>query len=248
MEKTDQSRFIRNITLSLILFIALCLLFLFVGHSGSFKTESSVKPEPLPVFTENVFTTVVIDPGHGGYDSGTRSDSEILEKDLNLTISKKIAEYLSCFDINVVLTRNDDTAPSGVDGQSRKRSEILSRIKIADEENADLFLSVHMNYFPDASCRGTQVFFTENNLKNQVFAHTLQATVQKLVQPENARAPKSGDSIFLLQNLKIPSALIECGFLSNSEETALLCEESYQNKLAFAIASAIVTHLQETQH
>ena len=170
-----------------------------------------------------------------------------MEKDLNLAISQKIASYLACFDVQVILTRTDDTPPDGADGQSRKQREILSRVKIAKEANASLFLSVHMNSFPDSSCRGTQVFFSKNNIKNDVFAHVLQASVHTLLQPENSRIPKSGDAIFLLRNLEIPAALIECGFLSNSEETDLLCNESYQNKLAFAIASAIIAHLQESE-
>lgn len=243
MQSNSEKYFVRNILLSTLLFLLLTFLFLFVGQNGLFSKAKTPDTEIPTLANPPAKTVVVIDPGHGGYDSGTKSDNGILEKDLNLAISKKIAAHLSYFDIEVVMTRTDDTAPSGADGASRKQSEILSRAKIAKEEDAALLLSVHMNYFPQASCKGAQIFFSENNLQNQVFAHTLQESISALVQPENKRVAKSTDSIFLLNHLNMPAALLECGFLSNAEEASKLNDEEYQNQLAFAIASSIISYL-----
>ena len=245
MNESKNKTYLYTVFLFLALFLATCILLLllctrtFNIHQGT-PYRAAVS---LARFEAIEQKTVVLDAGHGGYDSGTKSSDGILEKDLNLAITTKIAQFLSCYDVRVVLTRSDDTAPDLVEGQSKKRGEILSRVKIANDEKADLFLSIHMNSFPQASCHGSQAFYTTKNDLNQTFANALQNACSTMIQPDNARVAKETDLIFLLSNLDCPAALFECGFLSNEEDTKLLSDESYQSKLAFCIAQAIIQTL-----
>ncbi len=246
MQQLYSRRVVLKLWATLALFLAFCLLFLYVCtdlfHPASM--HPTIPTDVLPAAPTRLI--VVLDAGHGGYDSGTRSSSGVLEKDLNLAITKKIAAQLTLFDIDVVLTRKDDTPPSLDERGTRKQNELLSRARTAAEHNASLFLSIHMNSFPQASCHGAQVFFTERNLQNEVFACTLQEAIQTLVQSDNQRVAKNTNQIFLLNHLECPSALLECGFLSNDAETRLLCDEEYQSKLAFSITCAIVQYLSAT--
>lgn len=243
----NKNTFCRNIALCLLLFLLLCLLFLYLctplfsaGHKSEFMSAAS-----LPTFQNKKRPVVVLDAGHGGYDSGTQSQSGILEKDLNLKITQKIADFLALFDVDVVLTRTDDTPPQTVQGTNRKRAEILSRAQIAKESEATILLSIHMNAFPQSSCQGAQVFYSERNTQNQVFAHTIQTALRTLLQPQNTREAKHNELIFLLTHVDCTAALLECGFLSNEEETRLFCDETYQNQFAFVTASAIISHLNQ---
>ena len=245
MNDTNRRSYLHTIILFLALFLATCILLLFLctktfGIRNTVPYRSAIS---LEQFKSKKQKTVVLDAGHGGYDSGTKSESGILEKDLNLEITTKIAEFLVCYDVRVVMTRTDDTAPDLIEGHSRKRGEILSRAKIASDERADLFLSVHMNSFPQSSCRGTQVFYSAKNEQNQVIATTLQSAISTMLQPDNSRVAKETDLIFLLSNLDCPAALVECGFLSNRQDTQLLCDAQYQSKIAFCIAQAIISTL-----
>lgn len=191
--------------------------------------------------------TVILDAGHGGADSGARTADGAQEKDLNLAITNKIAQVLSIYGYNPVLTRRGEAMPEGVEADTKKHSELLSRAKIASDTLYALFVSIHMNSFPQAQYAGAQVFYTERNLQNEVFAVKLQSALVSLIQPENTRLAKATSSVFLLERLDGPAVLLECGFLSNPAEAALLQDEGYQNRFAFAVASAIAQYLSDTQ-
>lgn len=233
----------------LLLFLVFCLLFLFVCTTIFFPraTDFSAASTPMTSRQPPACPTVVLDAGHGGYDSGTQAADGTLEKDLNLIITQKIAAFLHFFDVNVVLTRSDDTPPNGPKEGGRKRTEILARAKICHEENAALFLSVHMNSFPQSSCRGAQVFYNPKNAQNAVFATLLQDEIKTRISPENTRVPKESDLIFLLTQIACPAALLECGFLSNDVDLNQLKDEAHQSKLAFTVAVAIVVYLFTSQ-
>lgn len=249
MKKFTSRPYELSIALFLALFLALCLIFLFVC-TGLFPMLFSGQAHPYQAAVSlNAFAgskdyfTVVLDAGHGGYDSGARSAGGLLEKDLNLAVTQKVAAFLNLFDVHVVLTRSGDDPPDLIEGNSRKRTEILSRAKIAAETEADLFLSIHMNSFPQAKCSGSQVFFSAQNPENETFARTLQSALESLLQTDNTRTAKETDLILLLRHIECPGALLECGFLSNEEEAEMLNDERYQSKLAFCISSAIVSFL-----
>ncbi len=245
MKRYQEIPFRVGITLALLLFLIFSILFLYVC-TNIFHSSNELPYRAAVVLSEfdyQVQKVVVLDAGHGAHDSGAQSADGILEKDLNLAIAQKIGVFLSFYNVDVIYTRYDDTLPNLIDNTSKKRGEILSRAKIAEDANADLFLSIHMNAFPSASCRGAQVFYSNQNSENEWFAKTLQSAICTLVQTDNRRSAKNTELLFLLTNLKMPAALLECGFLSNAEDTKLLCEVDYQNKLAFCIAQAIIDHL-----
>ena len=250
MQQKLHTNFVRWITLALILFLIVCIFLLYslsvLPPKKSFSTFAS--SICIVDYNSQNRQTVILDAGHGGIDSGAQSANGIKEKDLNLIICQKISKYLSCFDLNVVLTRTGDELPNLVDGSTRKQGEILSRIKIAEENKADIFLSVHMNSFPRSECKGAQVFYSNRNKENEVFALTLQESVRTLIDPLNNRQAKNSDLIFLLSHLKIPAALLECGFLTNAEELNLLQNETFQNKFSFAIAVAIADYLENSSN
>ena len=252
MTKTAYSRrVILALWGTIALFLAFCFLFLYVCTDVFDLFFADPAPGyraavSLAAFAPPDRKTVVLDAGHGGYDSGARSASGVLEKDLNLAITKKIAAYLSLYDVRVVLTRSGDEPPKNQDNTSRKRAEILSRVKIAEDAEPDLVLSIHMNSFPQEKCAGAQVFYSGCVGRSEVFAATLREALCTLVQPENTRSAKETDSILLLSRLNVPAALLECGFLSNEDEVRLLTDENYQSRLSFAAASAILTFLYPT--
>lgn len=243
MKDIGSLRYMRTVILSLLLFLLLCIFFLFFCNGNLGTATAADKTDALPSVNTDPLPTVVLDAGHGGYDSGTHSKDGQAEKDLNLIITKKIAAFLSLSDVDVVLTRTGDDPPMLVSDPKRKRGEILSRAKIAQESGADCFLSVHMNSYPQASCKGSQVFYTAKNPNNPALALTLQSAITSLVQPDNQRLAKETTQIFLLLQLDCPAVLLECGFLSNPDEAALLAKEDYQNRLAFSIAAAIIDYL-----
>ena len=234
-----------------ILSYLLAAIFLLLLCSDALAPLDRKKPATMPAQAESPEVSqteikrVVLDAGHGGIDSGAQSATGVLEKDLNLQIATKTAQFLSLFRIEVIQTRDSDELPQAGDKPelSVKQSEMLARERIANAAKADLFLSVHMNSYPAAECRGAQVFFTEQNPQNEVFASFLQHSIASCLQHENSRTIKSTSQIYLLNRLSMPSALIECGFLSTPDELESLCDEDYQNKFAFVLASSIAAYL-----
>ncbi len=193
--------------------------------------------------------TVILDAGHGGEDSGAVAADGTLEKDINLTVSNMIASYFELFGIKYVPVRTCDT--SVCDGQyltirERKRSDILNRYTLINETPQSVLLSIHQNYFTEPRYYGTQVFYSANNEASKSLAVNIRKTVCEALQPENKREIKPSDnSIYLLYHAKTTSVMVECGFLSNSDELTLLCSESYETKLSYFITRGLINFLNE---
>jgi len=210
----------------------------------SVKADSDVCPYPL----------IVIDPGHGGEDGGASgvntsggiSIGAILEKDLNLRVSQMLYDMLKLAGFNPVMTRTDDVLLYDLysDFQDytgkKKMYDLKNRLRFARESDAAMFVSVHMNKFSQASVRGMQMYYSPNNEDSKRFAEMIKGYVKQYIQPENSREiKKAGSNIYLLKRLEIPSVLIECGFLSNPDECALLTDEEYLKQLSAAVFSAV---------
>ena len=191
---------------------------------------------------------ILLDAGHGGEDGGAVGVGGVVEKELNLPITLKLDSFLRAMGYETVLTRSADTdlhdaAAAGL--RERKTSDILNRFAMMETlRDTDLFVSIHMNKFAGGSGpRGTQVFYSKNHPQSLMLAQAIQQNVVRLLQPGNARQIKpSGDSIYLLFNAHKPAVLVECGFISNPAEAALLQDGEYQNQLAFAIACGILDY------
>ena len=187
--------------------------------------------------------TVVIDAGHGGRDSGACYGGAF-EKDLTLSISKKIKEFLSLYNVKIEMTRTDDRLLCEEKSKHKKRDDLLNRFKFATSFENQVFVSIHINKFPENKYKGLQVFYSVNDPFSESLALVLQSNAKDLLQPFNNRDIKRGNSsIYLLDRLECPAVLIECGFISNPEERVLLSDESYQNELAFVIANSIIEFL-----
>lgn len=181
--------------------------------------------------------TVCLDAGHGGYDGGARGrESGVWEKALNLMVAQRLEALLAQSGCAVVMTRADDTAPSGGTGDTRKRRELSARVGKA--ENADIFISIHMNEYRDASQSGPQVFFRKGQTRSQALAKALQEQLNLQLAPKKPRSVNTGD-YYLLRNLSIPAVLVECGFLSNPSDEKRLQEEGYREKIAQAVCDGV---------
>lgn len=190
--------------------------------------------------------TVVIDAGHGGEDGGCIGVDGTLEKDVNLDVSCRIRDILSSAGIKCVMTRTDDTMLYDFYGDlenytgQKKTYDLKNRLRIGNEHTKAVFVSIHMNSFPQSSCEGVQVYYSPNHASSVSLAEAVQASVKTYLQPENDREIKrAGSSIYILNRISRPAILVECGFLSNPNECALLNDDNYKERLALCISSAI---------
>ncbi len=184
--------------------------------------------------------TIIIDAGHGGIDGGTSGKNGITEKEINLSISKTLASLFRAAGYRVIETRTEDILLSGNAQTHKKQADLDARLSVANVNPDAVFISIHQNAFPLPSCRGTQVWYSPNDPFSMELASAVQASVKEILQPQNNRKIKvATSSIYLLRNMKNPSILIECGFLSSDEECLLLSTEDYQKRLSLVIYHAI---------
>ncbi|MBR2405395.1 MAG: N-acetylmuramoyl-L-alanine amidase CwlD, partial [Clostridia bacterium] len=193
---------------------------------------------------------IVIDPGHGSPDGGATGYSGSLEKDINLDIAKKLGSYLQQGGAYVIYTREDDNAVTdNLEAKIKeiKRADLANRKNIKNNSGADLFISIHMNKFEQSKYKGAQVFYPGNSLESKELAQTIQQSITEFADNSNYREAKdSKNDIFILKDSKIPSVLVECGFLSNPEEEAKLLTQEYQSEIAYAIFGGISRYLAKT--
>lgn len=202
------------------------------------KTEETAK-------YESPYPTVIIDAGHGGEDGGASSDSGTKEKDLNLDVALYLGEMLSSGGVNVVYTRVDDRMLyKEYKKGSLKMQDLKNRVAVSLENENSIFVSIHMNRYSQPKYKGLQVFYSKNSDKSIELANSIQSSVKEYLQPDNDRAVKPGGSnIYILDRIETPAVLIECGFLSNPEESAMLCNTEYQKQLAAVMYSSIIDFL-----
>lgn len=186
----------------------------------------------------------VVDAGHGGLDGGASTADGALEKDINLKIAKYLEAYLKQSGAKVVMTRTKDISLHKTDESSvknRKREDLLKRREIANTSGADLMVSIHLNCFEQTKYSGAQVFYEQNFAESKALATALQNTMRENLNKENKRVEQKIPADKLqFQNLSVPTVLVECGFLSNPEESALLKTPEYQQKVALAIYMGIL--------
>lgn len=236
----------KNISSSLqILFIgiSIILLMLIIFLISFFMQKKS--PE-IQTYVKND-VTVVIDAGHGGEDGGASDKLGNLEKDLNLAMAKKLEELFASAGIKTLMTRSEDKLLYDPNTDYHGRKKILDmreRVKIVNECDNPILISIHMNAFPEDEYRGLQVYYSVNDPTSEKIAEGVQTTVHSLIQKENKRKIKQGKDIFLLDRINVPAILVECGFLSNPDEAALLNDEEYQDMLVFCIFHAVISEIQ----
>ena len=188
--------------------------------------------------------TVVIDAGHGGEDPGKVSGySDLKEKDLNLKIALKVRQLLENDGYKVIMTRDEDKLAyaEGTTNIYEKRKQDLTRRKgIMDNSGAQIVVSIHLNSFPETKYYGAQTLYPSNSPESLKLANSIQKLLKEKLDNENKRQPQEKkDPIVILTDLKTPTAIVECGFLSNSAEESKLRTEEYQSKVADAIKAGI---------
>ncbi|MDY3938149.1 MAG: N-acetylmuramoyl-L-alanine amidase [Oscillospiraceae bacterium] len=191
--------------------------------------------------------TVVIDAGHGGVDPGSVSADGLLEKDVNLDIALKLNDILIQKGVKTLLVRNTDTDisdPGCSSVREKKVSDIHNRFALVNETPGSILVSIHQNFYEETKYSGTQVFYSANNDESRVLAGCIQSAVVSGLQPDNTRQIKaSGDSIYLLYRAERPSVMVECGFLSNPEESKKLADGEYRQSLAQFVSDGIMNYL-----
>lgn len=189
---------------------------------------------------------VVIDPGHGGMDGGAVSDGGILEKDVNLQISKRLYAFLQTLGISCKMTRSEDISLDGGVLKQKKLHDLKNRVLFAKNCDGCVFLSIHQNKFPQKKYSGLQVYYSKNDPYSKIFADTIQSAVKENLQKDNERQTKKATTaIYLLDNLHCPAVLAECGFLSNDEEAQKLNDSTYQKQLTLVLSYAVTQFLQK---
>lgn len=186
---------------------------------------------------------VVLDAGHGGDDPGKIGINGSREKDINLAITNKVKAYLEANDIKVVLTREGDAGLYDAQAENKKVQDMKRRIEIMEEARPVAVVSIHQNSYPEEYVKGAQVFYHKDSKDGEQLATLLQEQMREKLDPENHRQIKANDSYYLLKKTQIPTVIVECGFLSNSKEAALLTEEEYQDRVAWAIHMGILQYL-----
>ena len=211
---------------------------MFIGF-GKFHSGSMV---PIEARTQIKDITLVIDAGHGGEDGGAVAPDGTLEKDINLSVASQTAQILKSNGFNVILTREEDKMLSSSEFSGKKKqSDLTARVEITNSYENPIFISIHMNKFPDSRCKGAQVYYSKNNNDSKELAKIFQNAIQKNLQSDNKREIKEATSaIYVLNNLNCPAVLIECGFLSNPSDLQNLKNEDYQKKLSVVISAAIM--------
>lgn len=191
---------------------------------------------------ENTQKIILLDPGHGGIDGGAVSKNGTVEKDINLSIAKKLKKNLEQNGCKVIMTREDDIGLYSDKGRIRdkKIEDLNNRCKMKKESNCDVFISIHLNMFEQSQYYGAQVWYAKEGESIEL-AHILQQNLIKDLNNNNKRKEKcaKGEYKILRCYSHIPSVLVECGFLSNQEEEEKLKTDSYQEKIAVSLANSI---------
>lgn len=184
---------------------------------------------------------VVVDPGHGGYDGGAVGPTGVQEKDVTLAIGKKLAQNLKRAGAVVVLTRDRDVDLVTPGAPRKKRSDLENRLKVVQKSGAQLYINIQANAL-GTRWTGAQTFYNPKLPANKELAVSIQAEIKRIMRNTKREALPIHDP-WILQNVDVPAAMVEVGFLSNAKEEKLLVDPAYQEKVAFAIYCGIVKFL-----
>ena len=184
---------------------------------------------------------IILDSGHGGVDAGATSN-QIIEKNLNLVLTKKLEKELVSRGATVYLTREDDKDLSTTT-VNRKRSDLYNRAKYINKISPDMYISIHLNSVTNSSWRGLQVFYTTKNEENKLIAETITNHLKESIS--NIREIKKDNTYYMYKHITSPGVLIEAGFISNPNDSYLLRNKEYQDKLISSISDSIEIYFQK---
>lgn len=190
---------------------------------------------------------IIIDPGHGGEDGGAVSRSGLPESSFNLAISFRLNDLLNLlgYDTKMIRTTDISIYTKGETLSQKKASDLKERVNLINNTEDALVLSIHQNHYPDERYSGAQVFYAKAD-GSEPLAKTLQEALVTKLNPASSRKSKKSSGVYLMEHIRCPGVLIECGFLSNAAEEAMLKDPEYQKKLCSVIATATSQYLSNT--
>lgn len=220
-----------------------CSLFALYGASVvADRTEKGALPVSLSDFDKEK-PIIVLDAGHGGIDGGCTSADGVPEKGINLDILLKLRDILEVNGYEVEVTRDTDRSihDEGVEGiAAQKSSDMDNRLEIFNKNSNAVCVSIHQNQFTDPKYSGAQMFYSGSNSSSEELARAMQLRFKELLQPDNEREIKlCGKELFLCYYSENPTVMVECGFMSNPDEAAMLNNDEYRSKIAMTIFSGI---------
>ena len=211
---------------------------------GSAFFERAEKEQSISVMGEGKGSpVVVIDAGHGGKDPGKVGVNGALEKEINLQIALRLKNLLEQNDVAVVLTREEDKDLASEQAVSRKNEDLRARAALIADTKPVVMISIHQNSYPEEEVDGAQVFYYTGSDSGKMLGSIIQNSLKSEIDDGNRRVAKANKEYYLLKKAVCPAVIIECGFLSNPAEAALLVTEEYQEKLAFAIHLGIMEYI-----
>lgn len=219
----------------------LCIYVLIFGVIIAF---GAILNNSISVFCESTniqrLHTFVIDAGHGEPDGGATSCTGVLESEINLEIAHRLNDLMHLLGMQTVMIRSNENSvyTDGKSIASKKVSDLKQRLKIIEETDNAVLVSIHQNHFADDRYSGAQVFFasTENSAE---LAKKIQERFRTTINPTSKRQPKKAENVYLMQHIKCTGILIECGFLSNPQEEYKLRDTAYQKQLAGIVATEL---------
>lgn len=210
---------------------------IFISEAESAAAGEGEKPLPV----------IIIDAGHGGRDGGAAADDGTLEKDLNLAVAKELCDLFEGAGYDTVMTRTEDVALGDENSSHKKLGDLKARVELAKQYKNAIFISVHMNKFPVPKYSGLCVYFAKKTEGSAALAEDVRMVVATYLQKENSRQIKgAGSEIYVLDNAPCTAILVECGFLSNPSELALLKTEEYRKKVAACVFTATANYMSKT--
>lgn len=198
------------------------------------KLKKVTEPTFLPIQNK----VIAIDAGHGGEDPGKVGKLKNTEEALNLKIALKLRKIIEQNGGIVILTREDENGlytEKSTTIKEKKSEDLKNRKELVNESEPDVFVSIHLNSFPEEKYYGAQTFFKEGCMESEKLANHIQEEFRNSLDKKNKRQPQSRDSIYLIREVDKPAVIIEGGFLSNIKEEKLLNDDKYQEKIAWAI-------------
>ena len=188
---------------------------------------------------------IVIDAGHGGDDPGKIGINGTLEKDVNLNIAHKLKILLESQGYEVIMTRETGDGLYQPGTRNMKVEHMHNRCEIITKAMPVFTVSIHQNSYPEEYVKGAQVFYYGQSKEGEALAKKIQSSLVSYLDPKNHRVEKANESYYLLKKTPTPTVIVECGFLSNSEEAELLNTEEYQEKVAWAVMMGVIQYLNE---
>lgn len=223
-------------TLLLIIFIAMAVVW-FLNETAS-ATNFAVALQER--------SCIIIDAGHGGVDGGAISCTGKAESEINLQISLTLRDLLHLLGYQTRMIRTTDISvyTGGNTIAQKKISDLKHRVRVISSTQNPILVSIHQNYFRDSQYSGAQVFYGEN-YEGSILAKQLQTNFRLYLDSSNNRKEKKSKGVYLMEQVHCPAVLIECGFLSNPREEALLRNVQYQQRICGIISVTLALFLDQ---